>query len=220
MKTNQWIHEKVWFPGTVKLVESIVKSCITCQASHPVATLHKPLRPTLLLPEAWSFLTIDFTGIFLTGDYLLVVINKYNRFTKVEMFSSTSARTIVPKLEAIFSHQGILFIIKTDNGLPIQQNDIKCQSILKMKFEIDNKIPSVTFIPIAVCSHNIQTNFLHLTVIDNWPEFSNFTASLGIEHRKITLLWPKADREVEWFMASLNKTIGSSIAKDTHKRKS
>ena len=63
-------------------------------------------------------LAIDFLGPFPSGDYLLVVIDEYSRFPEVEIVKSTSAKSVIPKLDAIFARQGIPDELKTDNGPP------------------------------------------------------------------------------------------------------
>ena len=54
---------------------------------------------------------------------LLVVIGDYSRFPEVEIIGSTSANTVVPKLDSIFSRQGIPEMVHTDNGPPFQGED-------------------------------------------------------------------------------------------------
>jgi hypothetical protein len=100
------------------MVETAVKACILCQASYPGPKVREPLNPTPFPTEPWSELAIDFAGPFPTGDYLMVCIDEYSRFPEVEIVSSTSARCVLPKLEEIFSRQGIPKTVKTDNGAP------------------------------------------------------------------------------------------------------
>lgn len=123
VKTKQYIREKVWFPGIDRLVENAVKSCIPCQASYPGATVREPVIPTPLPPEPWHSLAIDFSGPFPSGEYLLVIIDEYSRFPEVEIVPSTSAKTIIPKMEAIFARQGLPRTIKTDNGPPFNGSE-------------------------------------------------------------------------------------------------
>ena len=52
------------------------------------------------------------------GDYLLVVIDEYSRFPKVEIVKSTTAKSVIPRLDAIFARQGIPDELKTGNGPP------------------------------------------------------------------------------------------------------
>ena len=97
------IRENVWFPGVDKMVKEKVDSCSPCQA----ATTNKaeqlePLRKTPLPNVQWKEVAMDFLGPHPSGKYLMVVIDEYNLFPEVEIVTSTSARSIIPNLGAIF----------------------------------------------------------------------------------------------------------------------
>ena len=78
------------------------------------------------LPRApWKELSMDFLGPLPSGDYLMVVIDEYSRFPEVEIVTSTSARSTIPKLDAIFARQGIPDVLKSDNGPPFNGTDFK-----------------------------------------------------------------------------------------------
>ena len=64
-----------------------------------------------------KMLAMDFLGPFPSGDYLLVVIDEYSCFPEVEIIKSTSTKSVIPSLNAIFSRQGIPNKLKTHNGL-------------------------------------------------------------------------------------------------------
>ncbi|KAK3720930.1 hypothetical protein QZH41_014537, partial [Actinostola sp. cb2023] len=98
VKTKRLIREKVWFPGIDQMVKEKVDNCLPCQA----ATTQGP---------------------FPSGDYLLVVLDEYSRFPEVEIVTSTSARAVIPKLDAIFSRQGIPDVLKSDNGPPFNGHE-------------------------------------------------------------------------------------------------
>jgi transposase InsO family protein len=71
------------------------------------------------LPDSpWKEVSVDFCGPFKTGEYLLVVIDDYSRYPEVEIVHSTSAQAVFPKLDAIFSRQGVPEIVRSDNGPP------------------------------------------------------------------------------------------------------
>ena len=57
-------------------------------------------------------------GPFPSEEYLLVVIDEYSSFPEVDVISSTSAKTVIPHLDMIFSRHGIHDVVKTDNGPP------------------------------------------------------------------------------------------------------
>ena len=120
VKTKQLIREKVWFPGIDKLVEQVVKSCIPCQVSLPGPNKREPVSTTTLPSEPWSEIAVDFAGPFPSGHYMLVVVDEHSRFPEVEIIHSTSAKAVIPRLNAIFSRQGYPKIVKSDNGPPFQ----------------------------------------------------------------------------------------------------
>jgi putative transposase len=82
----------------------------------------EPLKMTKIPENPWTHLS-DFCGPFPTGEYLLVVINYHSRFPVVEFVHSTSAKSMILKLDKIFSLFGIPEELKTDNGPPFQSAD-------------------------------------------------------------------------------------------------
>ena len=48
----------------------------------------------------------------------MVVVDEFTRFPEVELLTSTTAKTVVPKLDAIVSRQGVPDILKSGNGPP------------------------------------------------------------------------------------------------------
>ena len=125
VKTKKLIREKVWFPGIDRLVEDAVRSCTACQANTPLTQNQAPLNMTPLPDGPWEHLSADFSGPYPTGEYLLVVVDDYSRFPVVHTTKSTSARSIIPILDQIFSTFGIPKILKTDNGPPFNGHDFK-----------------------------------------------------------------------------------------------
>ena len=71
----------------------------------------------------WEVLNIDFYGPLLTGEYLLVVIDRYSRFPEVEIVSCTKASVVIPKLDRIFAVHGVPAIVRSDNGPPFNGED-------------------------------------------------------------------------------------------------
>lgn len=71
VRTKQMVREKVWWPGIVNQVETMVKACLSCQsvADKPTA---KPLRPTEIPAKPWQEVHIDLCGPFPSGESLLV----------------------------------------------------------------------------------------------------------------------------------------------------
>ena len=126
VKTKQLIREKVWFPGVDKMVKEKVDSCLPCQAAtNCKAQRLEPLWVTPLPTAPWKEFAMDFLGPLPSGDYLMVVIDEYSRFPEVEIVTSTSARSTIPKLDAIFARQGIPEVLKSDNGPPFNGVELK-----------------------------------------------------------------------------------------------
>ena len=124
VKTKQLLREKVWFPDIDKMVEANVKMCLPCQASTQ-GTSPEPMKPSPLPEKAWTNVAVNFVGPFPTGEYLIVVIDEYSRYPEVEILTTTSAKAAIPKLDAIFSRQGIPEILKSDNGPPFNSDEFE-----------------------------------------------------------------------------------------------
>ena len=117
VKTKHLIREKVWFPGIDR-----IDNCLACQAVTPSKSSRiEPLKKTPLPSGPWKKLAMEFFGPYPSGDYLLVIIDEYSWLPEVEIIRSTSAKTVIPKLDAIFARQGIPDELKTDNGPPFSR---------------------------------------------------------------------------------------------------
>ena len=78
------------------------------------------------LPDRkWQCLSADFGGPYPSGHYCLVIIDEYSRFPVVEIVKSTSAKTVIPVLDKVFSTFGILEVLKTDNGPPFNSHEMR-----------------------------------------------------------------------------------------------
>ena len=121
-KTKALLREKVWFPKIDNLVEAKVKSCLACQVT-TARNEREPLNMSELLKAPWTEVSVDF-GIAPTGlnEYFLVVIDDYSRFPIVELVPSTSAKSVIPVLDKIFSKFGIPEV-NSDNGPPFNSWD-------------------------------------------------------------------------------------------------
>ena len=101
------------------MVKDQVDNCLACQAVTPSKSSRiEPLKMTPLPSGQWKMMAMDFIGPFPSGDYLLVVINEHSSFLEVEILKSTSAKSVIPRLNTIFARQGIPNKLKTNNGPP------------------------------------------------------------------------------------------------------
>lgn len=117
VKTKTLLRSRVWFPNIDQKAELTVKNCLACQANTPM-TQSEPLRMSELPEAPWLNISADFYGPLTTGEYLLVVIDKYSRYPVVEIVRSVSANTVIPIIDKVFSMFGIPRVLKTDNGPP------------------------------------------------------------------------------------------------------
>jgi hypothetical protein len=116
-KTKKLLRAKVWFPQLDKMIEKKVRECRGCQATTSVP--HRdPLQPTTLPERPWAKIDMDFWGPLPSGEYLLVMIDKYSRYPVVEIVRSTSADAVVPHIDKIFSTHGFPDQVQTDGGPP------------------------------------------------------------------------------------------------------
>ena len=117
VKTKALLREKVWFPGIDKLVKEPLDRCIPCQATGQ-PNPPEPIRMTPMPDGPWQKVHVDFYGPLPSGEYLLVLIDRYSRYPAVEIVRSTKASVVIPKFDKIFATHGIPFSITTDNGPP------------------------------------------------------------------------------------------------------
>ena len=74
------------------------------------------------LPKCpWLDLSMDFCRPLPTGEYLIVIIDEYSRYPVVEITRSTSAQTVIPIMDKVFSIFSYPKQIKTDNGPPFNE---------------------------------------------------------------------------------------------------
>ena len=121
-KTKALIREKIWFPDIDKLVKNTVDRCIACQATGR-PNPPEPLAMTDMPNGPWEMVHIDFKGPLPSGEYLLVVTDRYSRFPEVEIVKSTKASSVIPKLDKVFAVHGIPLTVKSDNGPPFNGDE-------------------------------------------------------------------------------------------------
>ena len=84
----------------------------------------EPLKMSPLPDGPWKKVCADFAE--LPGkEYLLIVIDDYSRYPVVDVVKSTSASTVIPHLDKVFSEFGIPDVMRTDNGPPFNSSDFQ-----------------------------------------------------------------------------------------------
>ena len=120
VKTRSLLRSKVWFPKMDPAVDEVVKKCFSCQIATPKPS-REPLKMTPLPDGPWQHVSVDFCEV--AGHYVLVVIDDYSRFPEVDIVHSTSAKTVIPKLDRIFAAYGVPQVVKSDNGPPFSGHE-------------------------------------------------------------------------------------------------
>ena len=115
VKCKQLLQSKLWFPDLDKMIQAKVEQCQGCQATTYKPT-RDPLKPTVLPERPWQHIDMDFWGPLPSGEHILVVIDEYSRYPKIEFVSSTGAKAVIPHIDKIFSTHRFPEQVKTDGG--------------------------------------------------------------------------------------------------------
>lgn len=124
LKTKTLVREKVWFPFIDSLVKEKCKNCIPCLS----VSSHNPPEPvkvSALQNHVWDEVSIDFLGPINDTNYVLVVIDDYSRFPITEILTSLTAKSVIPRLERIFSLFGVSSVCRSDSGPPFQSEEFR-----------------------------------------------------------------------------------------------
>ena len=105
------------------MVEKKVQSCCACLVSTPESK-REPLAMSPLPKAPWSEVSMDFAELP-NSEYLLIITDDYSRYPVVETVKSTSANTVIPKVDKVFSEFGIPDVVKMDNGPPFNSSAFK-----------------------------------------------------------------------------------------------
>jgi len=88
------------------------------------------------LPSApWKKVAVDIAGPFPSNRYIMVVTDEISRFSEVEILTSTSARAVIPRLDAVFAGQGIPDVLKSDNGQPFNGHEFQMRRYAEAEYE-------------------------------------------------------------------------------------
>ena len=74
------------------------------------------MKTTELPTQPWQDLAADLFGPLRTSDYLLVIVDYYNRFLEVAVTMLVLTSKMISCLGNMFATQGIPLFLKTENG--------------------------------------------------------------------------------------------------------
>ena len=122
--TKQNLRTKVWWPGMDKAVERHCQACQECQlVAQPDPP--EPIRSTSLPDGPWQDLAVDLMGPLPSGHSLLVIVDYYSRFYKVEVMQSTTTEKVIDRLAYTFCRHGLPNTIKSDNGPQFKSHEFR-----------------------------------------------------------------------------------------------
>ena len=105
---------KVWWPGIDRHPKKQHRECFECQLVNKHVS-PPPIKPTRLPDRAWQEIALDLLGPLPRGEYLLVVVDYFSRWTEVDIICSTTSATIIKCLDNHFALFGVPDGLGTDN---------------------------------------------------------------------------------------------------------
>ena len=100
-----------------RLVDETCTDCIPCQAFFSQKTAD-PIKHSELPKQPFDEISVDFCGLYTSGHSYMVIVDDHSRFPVVEKLSNLTAKTVIARLEKLFSIWGICTECRTDNGPP------------------------------------------------------------------------------------------------------
>lgn len=95
--------------------EDLIKTCSFCQAVRP-SVQFKPLNPIYLLSHLWEYLYLDLCSLFPSDECIFTAIDVYSRYPEAVLVKYTSSKSLIKRLESIFSKHGYPMTLKTNDG--------------------------------------------------------------------------------------------------------
>jgi len=112
VRTKALARSYVWFPGIDAALESMIKSCATCQTAQPDPPT--TCRPWLYPDVPWHRLHADFA--YYQGVNFLIVIDSHSKWPEAIPMTSTSSSRLIQEFQRLFSTHGLPAVLVTDNG--------------------------------------------------------------------------------------------------------
>ena len=138
-KTKALLRQYAWFPNMDKAVKDEIEACLPCQVNGSTSP-PEPLASPEMPEGPWQTIHADFYGPLPTGQYIIVLIDKYSRYPEAEIISSTSAKALIPKIDAILARHGIPLKFKSDNGPPFNSKEFS-KYLHKLGVKHETSIP-------------------------------------------------------------------------------
>ncbi|KAI7797754.1 hypothetical protein IRJ41_019638, partial [Triplophysa rosa] len=119
--TKQRLRELYWWPRMDDLVHTILRACVTCQASDKSAKMvTAPMQPVEYPKGPFQHVAIDIVGPFERGaadcKFAITLIAYFSKWPEVRFASSVTTQTVMKFLTTIFAREGNPCTITSDNG--------------------------------------------------------------------------------------------------------
>ncbi|KAI7789804.1 hypothetical protein IRJ41_010978 [Triplophysa rosa] len=121
VRTKQRLRELYWWPRMDDLVHTILRACVTCQASDKSAKMvTAPMQPVEYPKGPFQHVAIDIVGPFERGaadcKFAITLIDYFSKWPEVGFASSVTTQTVLKFLTTIFAREGNPCTITSDNG--------------------------------------------------------------------------------------------------------
>ena len=120
-RCRERISRAVWWPGVSREIEEYVSKCPECTKNHPQH--REPLIPSPLPNHPWEKVGADLFE--LNGATYLLVVDYFSRFPEAVKLTSTTSKSIINALKAIFFRHGIPAVLMSDNGPQFDSTTMK-----------------------------------------------------------------------------------------------
>ena len=130
VRTKQRLRELYWWPRMDRQVDALIKECTTCRQNDKSAVTHNaPLQPVPLPAAAWEKVGIDIVGPFENAPrdcrFAITLVDYYSKWPEVSFVSHVDTAMIIQFLTAVFSREGNVKEIVSDNGVQFTSAEFK-----------------------------------------------------------------------------------------------
>ena len=111
----------VWWLNISKDIHSFIQQCPECMKM--LTPPREPLITSPLPSHPWEKVASDL--FHLNNSTYLIVVDYFSRYPEVVQLSSTTSRSVIKALQAIFSRHGVPSVFMSDNGPQFTSKEMK-----------------------------------------------------------------------------------------------
>lgn len=121
-KTLERAKDNLFWPGMTKQITQFVLECSVC-LTHRDSNVKEPMMATEFPDRPYQKIGCDL--FHLDGKDYLLTIDYYSRFFEIDLLPDTRSTTVIRKLQAHMSRNGICDILISDNGPQFASTDFQ-----------------------------------------------------------------------------------------------